>query len=373
MQASTTYLTRTEQVPELIEDYENLKKVTEKFCFRASRYYLSLIDWNDPVDPIRRIVIPSCKELEEWGTRDASREILYTPVPGLQHKYGDTAVLLVSNICGGFCRFCFRKRIFSNTCDEVRSDIDEGLEYVRNHSEITNILLTGGDPLMLSTQKIEEILRRIREIEHVRIIRIGSKIPAYNPLRIISDPGLLEILSRYSESERKIYLMSHFNHPRELTPEAIEAVDRLSRAGIPIANQTPMLAGVNDDPEVLSELFRKLSFLGIPPYYIFQCRPAFGNRTFSVPIEKAYEIFHQAQKNCSGLAKRAKYVLSHVTGKVEVVALTERHIIFRYHRIPDPDKSGKLMVFRRNPEALWLDDYTKPVNGYSADLGFIAG
>jgi len=202
------------------KEREVLEAVEKKFAFRSNEYYLSLIDWEDPDDPIRRIVVPTPEELEHWGTLDASEEIDYTIAPGLQHKYDQTAVLLLSDQCGGFCRFCFRKRLFMEKSREVVLDISSDVAYIREHPEITNVLLTGGDPLFISTKKLTGVIGTLREIDHVRIIRIGSKIPAYNPYRIINDPALLDMIRTYSTAERRIYVMTQFNHPREITSVA---------------------------------------------------------------------------------------------------------------------------------------------------------
>jgi L-lysine 2,3-aminomutase len=216
----------------------------------------------------------------------------------------------------------------------------------------------------MSTRLLEGIIERVREIDHVKIIRIGSKMPAFNPFRIIDDPALPAMLEKYSTPERRIYVMCHFNHPRELTPEATKALAILQRAGVVTVNQTPLVAGVNDDPAVLAELFRKCSFVGVPPYYVFQCRPTLGNRLYSVHLERAYRVFEAAKSTVSGLAKRARFVLSHETGKLEVVALTRRLVIFKYHRAADAAMSGRVLVFGRNPAARWLDDYGDPLEEY---------
>ncbi len=352
------YVTRLEQIPQLgAEERERLAAVHERFAFRTNTYYLSLIDWDDPDDPIRRLVIPTEDELEVWGALDASNEHGWTRAPGLEHKYDSVALLLVNDVCGAYCRFCFRKRLFMNDNDEVVRDVGPGLAYIREHPEISEVLLTGGDPLLMSTRKLRGVVSALREIDHVEVIRIGSKMMAFNPMRIRDDAELLAMLSEYSTPQRRIYVMCHFNHPRELTPQAVAAVDALQRAGVVTVNQTPMIAGVNDDPVTLSELFRRCTAVGVPPYYVFQCRPTAGNRTFSVPVEKAYEVFEVARMRCSGLAKRARFVMSHATGKIEMVGLTSGHAIFRYHRAADPDLSGRLFVFRRNPDAHWFDDY----------------
>jgi lysine 2,3-aminomutase len=341
---------------------KTLTEVAEKFSFRANEYYLSLIDWNDPDDPIRKIIIPDPLELEEWGALDASSEKTYTVAPGVQHKYAQTALVLAADVCGGVCRFCFRKRLFMRHEDEIARDLSQGMAYIRQHPEITNVLLTGGDPLILSTARLESIISRIREIDHVKIIRIGSKIPAFNPFRITNDPSLPALIRKYSTPEKKIYLMAHFDHPRELTPEAVRGMELMRDAGAIIVNQTPLTRGINSDPVVLADLFRKLSFIGIPPYYVFQCRPTLGNRHFELPVEEAYEIFELARTACSGLAKRARFVMSHASGKIEVVGKTEGAVYFKYHQAADPADRGRFMVFRSNPQAYWFDDYTEMID-----------
>ncbi|MBN1572588.1 MAG: KamA family radical SAM protein [Deltaproteobacteria bacterium] len=360
------YITKINRVEGLSPtERENLTKVTDKFQFRANEYYLSLIDFKDPKDTIRRIIIPDLDELTDWGTLDASHEEQYTVAPGLQHKYTPTVLLLVNDICGGFCRFCFRKRLFIGGNEEVVRDVSKGLEYIRNHPEITNVLLTGGDPLLLSTPKLGNIVRQIREIDHVKIIRIGSKMPAFYPMRITQDPSLLEMISKYSTKDKKIYMMVHFNHPRELTEESIDSLNMLKRAGALTVNQTPMIKGVNDDPETLAELFRVLSYVGVPPYYIFQCRPVIGNEMYAVEVERAFEVFEEAKSHVSGLAKRSRYIMSHDTGKVEVVGMRDGYTYFKYHQAVNPDDYNRLIMCRSNPKAYWFDDYEPISDGDS--------
>jgi len=368
----TRYITKIEQLEQLSEQQRaELKKVTDKFAFRVNDYYLSLIDWDDPNDPIRCIVIPNIRELDEWGRLDPSNEKAYTVMPGLQHKYHSVAVFLVTNKCEGVCRYCFRKRLFIESETKYLRDLEAAYQYVRKHTEITNVLLTGGDALMLSTSQLGEIIATLREIKHVRIIRLGTRIPAYNPYRIIDDPALLKAIKKYSTDEKKIYVMTHFVHPRELTDVAVEGVNLLQTAGAKLANQTPLVRQVNDDPEVLAELLAKLSFIGVIPYYIFQCRPAVGNKAYMVPIEEGYEIVEQAKAHVSGLAKRARYTMSHSSGKIEIVGKTKDMVYFRYHRAFRDQDSGRFMAFRSNPEACWFDDYDEPVRDYQISLPHI--
>ena len=363
------YLTKIEQLERLSERKRaELRKVTDEFAFRANDYYLSLIDWDDPDDPIRRIIIPSVQELERWGRLDPSDEKTYTIMPGLEHKYNSTALLLVSNVCDGICRYCFRKRVFIEPQSEYLRDLPAALQYIREHREITNVLLTGGDPLVLTTSKLENIIRPLREIEHVQIIRIGTRIPTFNPYRIIADPALLEMIEKYSTDEKKIYVMNHFMHPRELTDVAIEAVNLLRKAGAVLTNQCPLIRGVNDNAEVLAELLRRLSFVGVPPYYVFQCRPAVGNRAYTVPLEEGYDIFEQAKSMVSGLAKRARFVMSHSSGKIEIVGKTKDMVYYKYHRAAKDKDSGRFLAFASNPSACWLDDYDEAVKDYPVSL-----
>jgi len=360
------YFTKIESISSLkLEERARLQKVTKKFAFRTNEYYLPLIDWDDPTDPVRRIIIPDTKELEEWGKLDASDESMYTVAYGLEHKYRQTALLLVSDVCGGFCRFCFRKRLFLNGNDEVIRDTTEALDYIARHKEINNVLLTGGDPLLLSTRRLESIISKLRQMDHVQIIRIGSKIPAFNPYRILNDPSLLEMISTYSNSWKKLYIMTHFNHPNEITEPSVKAVSQLQRAGAIIANQTPLLRGVNDDPGVLAELLDKLSFIGVPPYYIFQGRPTLGNRHFAIPVEESLDIVERAKTVGSGLAKRARLVMSHSSGKIEIVGKTDNYVFFRYHRAADPKNKGRFFVYQSNPRAYWFDDYEQTIEEYT--------
>ncbi len=331
--------------------------MAQRFAFRSNNYYLSLIDWEDEKDPIRRIIIPQTAELENWGRLDPSNEHRYTVMRGLEHKYPSTALLLVSNVCDGFCRYCFRKRVFMKNCQEVLRDIPAAIQYIREHREITNVLLSGGDPLSLSTQKLHKIIKQLRQIEHIGIIRLGTKIPAYNPYRILNDRHLIKTINKYSTPQKRIYVITHFDHPREITDVAIKAIALLHKAGAVMENQTPLIRGINDDPFVLAELFRTLSFIGISPYYVFQCRPTVGNKPYAVPVEEGYDIFESAKSMVSGLAKTARYIMSHTTGKISIAGKTEDHIFFKYHRTADDEDNSQMIVAASNPQAYWFEDY----------------
>lgn len=336
---------------------EKLADVTRQYAFKATDYYLSLIDWTDPADPLRRIVVPSAEELEGYGDLDPSEEAANYVARGCQHKYAATALLLVTSLCACYCRFCFRKRLLLNGHEEeVSRDISGGLAYIAAHHEITNILVTGGDPLLLAPERLERILSSLQAVPHVRVVRIGSKLPAFEPSRLYGNPDLLEVLARHSRPDARLYVMTHFNHPRELTPEALKALDALVRAGVVMANQTPLLRGVNDDPVVLAELFERLAAAGAPPYYVFQNRPVAGNSGFAVPLQEAYTIMEVAKSRVSGLGKRARLVMSHATGKIEVLAVEGERISLKYHQARNPGEVGSVISCRLPDGAAWLDD-----------------
>ncbi len=337
------------------EERRRLEPVAARYAFRLNDYYARLINWDDPNDPIRQLVIPHPEEAEDWGQLDASGEADYTPVRGCQHKYSDTALLLVNEVCGAYCRYCFRKRLFMNDNDEASLDYRAGLDYIAEHEEITNVLLTGGDPLMLSTRRLAEIVSDVAAVPHVRIIRIGTKMTAFNPSRVLDDPTLLALIHEQCESGTQIYIMNHFDHPRELTPEARQALRCLLEAGAQVVNQCPIVRGVNDKPHVLATLFRELSFHGCPPYYVFQGRPTAGNKPYEVPIVEGWTIFLEANRRISGLAKRARFVMSHHIGKLEICGVDDDLIYLRYHRAHRREDYGKMIVARRDDEAFWLD------------------
>ena len=350
------YVRRIEQIPEIPPEVAaRLKRVAERYVFRANDYYLGLIDWRDENDPIMQLIIPREEELHDWGRLDASNEAAVTPVRGVQHKYTDTVLLLCNEVCGAYCRYCFRKRLFMDENDEVTKDISAGLSYIASHPEVTNVLLTGGDPLLMSTRRLIEIFEALRAIEHVRIIRMGSKMPAFDPWRVQKDQALQAAFRKYSTPEKRIYLMAHFDHPRELTEPAIAGIDACIRNGVVCVNQCPLIKGINDDPATLAELYATLSYIGCPAYYLFQGRPTAGNEPYEVPIVRGWQIFQEALRHGSGLARRARFCMSHETGKVEILAVDDKCIYLRYHQAREAADLGRFFIRRRDDEAYWLD------------------
>ncbi|MGB0715085.1 MAG: KamA family radical SAM protein [Phycisphaerae bacterium] len=358
------YIRTLDQIPNIPDaEREHLKRVSERYVFRVNDYYLGLINWDDPNDPIKQLIIPREEELNDWGRLDASNEASVTVARGVQHKYRDTVLLLCNEVCGAYCRYCFRKRLFMDENDEVTNDVSAGLEYIAAHPNVRNVLLTGGDPLLMSTRRIVEIIEALREIPHVEIIRLGSKMPAFDPWRLTRDEELQAALRKHSTRDKRIYLMAHFDHPRELTEAAIDGIECFIRNGVICVNQCPLIKGVNDDPDVLAEMYRKLSYIGCSPYYLFQGRPTEGNEPYEVPLVRGWQIFSEALRQGSGLARRARYCMSHETGKIEVLGVDAAHIYMRYHRAKAPNLRGVFMVYKRDDEAYWLDQL-EPADGF---------
>lgn len=332
-----------------------LKKVTDKYVFRVHDYYFNLINWNDPDDPIRKLVIPNEGELIEHGCWDASDEETNDAVPGCQHKHRTTALLFVSDACAAYCRNCFRKHLFRNDVKETVANMELGIHYISNHTEIHNVLLTGGDSLILAASKLRDILQRLREMEHVKTIRLGSKIPVFNPMRIYEDSELLDTIREFSTPDKRIYVMAHIIHPREITPQAVRAFQALHDAGAIVVNQTPILRGINDDPVILGELLDRLSRAGVVPYDFFVNRPVAGNREFVLPLKKVYRIVEEAKARTSGLGKSIRLSMSHSTGKIEILAIENGKAYLKVDQSHD-SHYGKLMILDCPDDASWFDD-----------------
>ena len=274
---------------------EALRKVEQTFKMKITPYYLSLIEKKN--DPIYRQVVPDERELENHGLYvDPLAEDEDSPVNNIVHRYPDRCLFLISPVCGSYCRFCTRKRKVGDPEKINRNFIDEGVEYIRSHPEIRDVILSGGDPLMLSDAKLEAILQKVRAIPHIQIIRIGTRMPCFLPHRITTK--LVKMLKKY----HPLYMNVHFNHPRELTPLAVKALGRLADAGIPLGNQTVLLKDVNDDPQTMKLLVQKLLQARVRPYYIYQADMVFGTDHFRTRVEKGLEIIKSLRGWTSGLA-----------------------------------------------------------------------
>ena len=256
-------------------EQKNIMEIAEKFPISIPAYYLSLINKEDKNDPIRKMAIPSEFEKDLEGTFDTSGEGDNTVITGMQHKYNETVMILSTNQCAMYCRHCFRKRLVGLSDEEIAKHFEEMAQYIKEHKEISNVLISGGDSLVNSNTKIEYLLKLFTSIDNLDFIRFGTRIPVVMPQRISEDLQLLEILKKYSK-KKQIYIVTQFNHPNEVTEESKKAIKMLQKIGIVVKNQTVLLKGVNDDSHVLGSLLKKLTSIGVVPYYIFQCRPVKG-------------------------------------------------------------------------------------------------
>jgi lysine 2,3-aminomutase len=277
-------------------DEAKLREVTKAFQFRISPHYFSLI--KEKGDPIYKQCIPDEKELSgsEHLVEDPLGEEKSSPVPNIVHRYPDRCLFLVSNQCAMYCRFCTRKRKFGTHDCIDPTQLEPGFKYIEQHTEIRDVLVSGGDPLLLPDERIEAILKRLRAIKHVEILRIGTRTCCTLPERIT--PKLCRMLKKY----HPLFINVHFNHPDELTPDAVKALGRLADAGIPLGCQTVLLKGVNDDPAVMKRLMQKLLMARVKPYYIFQTDLVFGTEHFRTPVSKGLEIMHALRGWTTGLA-----------------------------------------------------------------------
>jgi lysine 2,3-aminomutase len=314
--------------PEHFPEIERLRQAAENFEFRISPAMVDLIE--SPEDPIWRQYVPTLQELEVHdGLVDSLAEDANSPVPNITHRYPDRALFLISPVCASYCRFCTRRRKVGDPEKIPLSQLESAFRYLEEHTEIRDVIMSGGDPLLLSDRRIDEICKRLRSIKHLEILRIGSRIPCHLPERIT--PELCSILKTY----HPLYINTHFNHPRELTPAAVSALGRLADAGIPLGCQTVLLKGVNDDVEVMKELMQKLLAARVRPYYIYMCDQVAGAEHFRTTIEKGLEIIQGLRGWTSGLAV-PHFVIDAPGGggKIPllpeyVVKLTDREIVLR--------------------------------------------
>lgn len=339
------------------EEAEALERIVSRYPMRITPYYLGLVDPKDRNDPIRKMCVPEAAEFLKGGSEDTSGEADNTVMQGMQHKYRQTVLILSTNQCAMYCRHCFRKRMVGYSGEEVAQQIPEMEEYVRSHTEINNVLISGGDAFLNSNEIIRRYLEHFSGIPTLDFIRFGTRVPVVFPQRIFEDEELLDLLRTYSK-KKQLMIVTQFNHPRELTPEAGRAVRCLLESGCIIRNQTVFLKGVNDDAEILAELMNRLTGHGIIPYYVFQCRPVVGVKNqFQVPIMKGAEIISRARSKMNGQAKSFRYALSHPTGKIEIIGLDgSGEMIFKYHQAKEEKNQSRVFTQKLEEQQCWLDE-----------------
>jgi lysine 2,3-aminomutase len=337
------------------EEKEAIKTVVKRHPMRLTRYYYDLIDWSDPNDPIRKLSVPDQYELDTSGDYDTSGESANTIMPGLQHKYKQTALVMSTNVCFMYCRHCFRKRMVGYSKEEINKRMTESNEYIKNHKEINNVLITGGDAFTLSNNVIERYLKHFSSMAHLDFIRFGTRIPVVFPHRIFMDDELLDILKRYN-NKKEIIVVTQFDHPNELTEEARKGVKALKNIGITVRNQTVLLKGINDNADTLSKLLKGLTSIGVQPYYVFQCRPVkYVKEHFQVPLFSGMEIIKETRKKLDGVSKAFRYAMSHPQGKIEIFGKTETDMIFKFHQAKSDENSDLIFMKPINKNATWLD------------------
>jgi len=289
-----------EKVLDLTDDeHEHLARTLGKFKMAITPYYAALMSKEDENCPVRMLAVPALKELhiDSSDLSDPLHEDVDSPVPGLTHRYPDRALLLVTNECSMYCRHCTRRRIVGETDDDMETrNLEKAFEYIRNNPEIRDIIISGGDPLILSDNRIDYILGELRKIDHVEIIRIGSRMPVVLPQRITDN--LCEIIKKH----HPVYVNTHFNHPKEITAEAQVACEKLANSGVQMGNQAVLLKGINDCSNTMKSLMHNLLKIRVKPYYIYQCDLSEGISHFRTTISKGIEIIENLRGHTSGLA-----------------------------------------------------------------------
>src|SRR5450759_1176026 len=329
------------RVLNLTDDERGGLSATDKFRVDITPYFLSLIDPDDPADPIRRQVIPTDCEQESFTAmmEDSLAEDRHSPVPGLVHRYPDRVLMLVTTQCASYCRYCTRSRIVGDATQNFnRHDVEAQLDYLRRTPQVRDVLLSGGDALTLNPRLLESIIRSLREIPHIEIIRIGSRVPVFLPQRI--DDELCEMLAKY----HPLWMNLHFNHPNELTPEVARACDKLTRAGIPLGNQSVLLAGVNDCIHIMRALVHKLVEFRIRPYYIYQCDLVQGSGHFRTPVGKGIEIMEGLRGHTSGYAVPT-YVVDAPGGGGKIPVMPNYLISYSDHKVVLRNYEGYITTY----------------------------
>lgn len=345
-----------------------LRLVTAKYPLSITPHYFSLINFEDSNDPIRKQAMPCFQELTLCGVgeEDPLEEKRDSVVPGLVHRYPDRVLMVLTNLCPMLCRHCTRKREWRHG-NWVRSqgEIELMLDYIRRNKAVRDVILSGGDVLALSTRRLEEVLSRLRQIEHVEIIRIGSRCPVVLPQRI--DDKLCDMLSKYGP----IWLNTHFNHPNEITPESALACDKLTRAGVPVSNQSVLLRGVNDTVETQLRLCHGLLRIKVRPYYLFECDEVQGTEHLRTPVQAGIKIIEGMRGHTSGLAIPTFVIdLPDGGGKVPLqpnylLSETENELVLRNYR-------GRIFRYR-NPLAPAPSPVRQRNGGRSDDAGVKIG
>ncbi len=332
------------------EEKQKLNRVLERFRMAITPYYAALMDRKDRLCSVRLQAVPDLRELDSDrdDLDDPLHEDVDASVPGLTHRYPDRVLFLVTNICSMNCRHCTRRRLVGFEDHHLsKSDVDRSIEYIRQHKEIRDVLISGGDPLVMATHKLEYIIKNLREIDHVEIIRIGSRVPVVLPMRITDE--LVNMLRKY----HPIYLNTHFNHYKEVTAESKAACEKLADAGIPLGNQTVLLRDVNDCPRIMKKLVHELLMIRVKPYYLYQCDLSRGISHFRTTVAKGIEIIENLRGHTTGMAVPT-FVIDAPGGGGKIPVMPN-------YVVSQSDKR----IILRNYEGV-ITSYSQPENIYSS-------
>ena len=364
------------EILELTEDERDGLSAPDKFRVDITPYFISLIDPTDPTDPIRRQVIPTGREQQAFTAmmEDSLAEDRHSPVPGLVHRYPDRVLMLVTTQCASYCRYCTRSRIVGDASQNFnRKEHEAQLDYLRRTPQVRDVLISGGDGLTLAPKLFESILQGLRDIPHIEIIRIGSRVPVFLPQRI--DDELCAMLEQY----HPLWINLHFNHPNEITPEVSRAVDKLTKAGLPVGNQSVLLAGVNDCVHIQRSLVHKLVENRIRPYYLYQCDLVEGSGHFRTPVGKGLEIIEGLRGHTSGYAVPT-YVIDAPGGGGKIPVMPNYLISYSDHKIVLRNYEGYITTYeepltyeRHDSATCAFCQNERPEPGQSGVLGLLEG
>lgn len=351
-----------EHIPLSADEEADIEKVVGVHPMNIPRYYLSLANGADPHDPIRKLCIPGAEELIVAGamgetTKDPYGDDKHDKGNGILHKYEYTALVVATEYCAMYCRHCFRKRMVGLPNDQTVENFQAAAKYIADHPEISNVVISGGDPFLLPTDVIKAMLNALKDIPHLNFVRIGSRAPVVYPIRFF-DEELIGFLKEFNR-EKALFVPTHFNHPNEITPIAEQAILRLREAGITVNNQAVFLRGVNDDVDTLVELMNKLLRIGVSPYYLYQCMPVARVRHhFQVPLKEGVDIVDQARQRLDGYAKRFKFIIGHDIGKLEICGRVDDKLILKqiHARQEHPEEASRMLVRQLTETGGWLDD-----------------
>ena len=344
------------------EEEHSMHEVLGNHPMNIPRYYLSLINPDDPHDPIRKMAIPSVEELVVAGqmgetTGDPYGDDKHNKGNGILHKYPYSALIVATEYCSMYCRHCFRKRLVGLPNDKTVENFQNAAKYIAEHKEITNVIISGGDPMMLPTKVIAKMLEALKDIDHVNYVRIGTRTPVVYPLRYFDDE-LIGILRDFNQ-HKTLYIPTHFNHANEITDLSEEAVRRIRSAGITVNNQTVFLKGVNDTVKNLKDLMNGLVRIGVNPYYLYQCMPVSRVRHhFQVPLKRGVDIVSEAKRGLDGYAKRFKFIMGHDIGKIEICGRKDDILVMsQIHSRPEhPEEASRILMGHLTEKAGWLED-----------------